>query len=58
MMEIRGKTISYASFKKKKTKSREDDLISQITDLEKNSNDAGNVRLLNLQKELETTRAV
>ena len=54
LMEIRGKTISYSSYKKKKRKSREDDLISEINDLEKKLHEKD--KLLNLQKELENIR--
>ena len=41
LMEIRGKTISYSTFKKKQTDRTEQHLIEEINKLEENNNDPG-----------------
>ena len=55
LMEIRGKTISYSSYKKKKEKEKEESLLNEIATLEKSTDQ--NFDLLETKKEeLENVR--
>ena len=57
LMEIRGKTISYASFKKKQNDSREKQLINEISILEENITE--NLHVIdNLKNELLSLRKI
>lgn len=56
LMEIRGKSISYASFKNKTRDSREKYLIKTIADLENNENEDNFELLENLKNELINIR--
>ena len=57
LMEIRGKTISYSSYIKKKRNNKESDLIADINNLERN--EASHVEILNVKrKELEEIRKI
>ena len=58
LMEIRGKTISYSSYKKKRDKDKEQTLINEIQDLETTLiNDQESFDVIeNKKKELETIR--
>ena len=49
-MEIRGKTISYSSFKKKTQDKREKEIINEINILEENP-DLENIKLIDVLKE-------
>ena len=51
-MEIRGKSISYASFKNKQRNSREKHLIKRIADLEENTEINSTKQKENLKTEL------
>ena len=55
-MEIRGDTISYASYKKKERNNHENKLSSEILILETNLNELNKERLLLLQTELTEIR--
>lgn len=55
-MEIRGKTISFSSYKSKQRKDREFFLIKQIETLEKNINETNIDELNLLQQELSNIR--
>ena len=50
LMEIRGKTISYSSYKKKETDNREKEIIKEIDKIEKSLN-SDNIINLNILKE-------
>ena len=52
LMEIRGKTISYASYKAKCKRSEETTILQEIDILEKNLSDENKDRLENLHTEL------
>ena len=57
LMEIRGKTISYSSYIKKKRDNKESDLIADINNLERN--EASHVEILTVKrKELEDIRKI
>ena len=57
LMEIRGKTISYASFKKKQNDGREKQIINEISILEENETE--NIHLIdNLKNELLSLRKI
>ena len=56
MMEIRGKTISYATFKKKTLEAEEKDLESIITEMEKNVDDSNLVNLEEAKVKLQNLR--
>ena len=51
LMEIRGKTIAYSSYKKKEKDKEERDLIKEIEDIEKQIKDDSDVDLLEVKKE-------
>ena len=51
LMEIRGKTIAYSSYKKKEAERVENNLIKEIENIEKQLNSSGNVDLLETKKE-------
>ena len=51
LMEIRGKTISYSSFKKKDTDKREINIIHEIDKIEQSLNTENNIINLNILKE-------
>ena len=51
LMEIRGKTIAYSSYKKKESEKVENELITEIQDLEDKLNENGNIDLLQTKKE-------
>ena len=55
LMEIRGKTISYSAYRKKKEKEKEDSLLKEISSLEK-STEINSVLLETKQEELENIR--
>lgn len=56
LMEIRGKTISYSTFKSKNRQNKENYLLSKIQDLEKNFCDRNKEELILLKTELENIR--
>jgi hypothetical protein len=56
LLKIRGKTISYASFIKKKERREEKDLIESINTLEENVCDSNVEELATKQQELENIR--
>lgn len=56
LTEIRGKTISYSTYKKKRMTKMEDELKKEIQDLEQNLNDNVSDILIEKQKELESMR--
>ena len=56
LMEIRGKTISYSSYRKKSQDKRETILINEINDLEANFDPSRNNILREKQKELQELR--
>ena len=56
LMEIRGKSISYASFKNKNRETREKDLTKTIADLENNETEDTAEQLENLKNELINIR--
>jgi exonuclease III len=56
LMEIRGKTISYSSYKKKKIKEQETLLEKEILQLEENITENTADQLANKQKEMEEIR--
>ena len=57
LMEIRGKTIAYSSFKKKESEKAETNLITEIQDLEDKLNEDRNVDILQTKKdELQSIR--
>ena len=55
-MEIRGESISYASFKNKQINKRENILIKQIEELENSTDDRNIEHLENLKTELYDIR--
>ena len=55
LMEIRGKTISYSAYRKKKEKEKEDSLVKEISSLEK-STEINSDLLETKQEELENIR--
>lgn len=56
LTEIRGKTISYATFKKQKIREKESVLEKEITNIEQNLVNYSIEELINKQTELETIR--
>lgn len=56
LMEIRGKTISYSSFKKKKMLQKEQNLEKEILKLEQNLSEVSLITLTEKQKEYEDIR--
>jgi hypothetical protein len=56
LMEIRGKTISYSSYKQKIKNSHERTLLSEILEIESNLNETNKEQLLALQNELINLR--
>ena len=56
LMEIRGKTISFSSYKSKLNKNRESNLIQEIDRLQKLLNETNKDQLIELQHELENIR--
>ena len=56
LMEIRGKSISYSSYKKKETEKREKELISKIKLLEANLSQTNTNEIEILKEELNTIR--
>ena len=58
LMEIRGKSISYASFKKKENTNRENELIKIINNLEQNLEPENVEALESLQEELKQIRKI
>lgn len=55
-MELRGKSISYSSFKKKQVEKREKELIESIESLEANLSDSSINEIEALKEELNTIR--
>ena len=55
-MEIRGKTISFSSYKTKKRNSEENSLLSKIQDIETNINEENKKTLSDLHSKLESIR--
>ena len=56
LMEIRGKTISYSSYIKKKKDKQEKELVEEIKDIEKNISESNVDLLYNKNQELEKLR--
>ena len=56
LLEIRGQTISYATYKKRKENEREKEINTQLHDLEKSFNEVNQVLIDNLKLELQTLR--
>lgn len=56
LMEIRGKTISYSSYIKKKKDKQEKELVKEIKDIEKNISESNVDLLYNKNQELEKLR--
>lgn len=56
LMEIRGKTISYSSFKKRKMLEKEQNLEKEILELEQNLSEQSLITLTEKQKEYEDIR--
>ena len=56
LIEIRGKSISFSSYKKKETEKREKELISKIKLLEANLSQTNNNEIEILKEELNTIR--
>ena len=52
-MEIRGKSISYSSYKKKTSRKREEKIKQEIISLEQNLSEINSERLELLKKELQ-----
>ena len=53
LMEIRGKSISYSSYKKKTSRKREEKIKQEIISLEQNLSEINSERLELLKKELQ-----